>query len=320
MLKIKQTIFWIPAGLIAVGLLGRTVLGQQQATHQPYAQSPGGGGASAGALVEPIVRVNHEENTKQPPQLASRVTLPQKPQCPFDLTQRPGEHPLQPALRMAEKCLAEIDQHVADYSAVLLKQERINGQLGEKQAAFIKVRHKPFAAYMFFLKPCKGREVLYNEGPGGTKGVLVAMDCGWKRRFGKMEFDPEGRMAMNGQKYPIMKLGIRELTRELIDVASNDVNFDECEVKHSQRVMNDRPVTLLEVVHPLPRSNFRFHKAEIFIDNELRLPIRYSAYLWPEHPGETPPLEEVYTYLKLKINNGFTDLDFDKDNPAIFKD
>jgi len=126
-------------------------------------------------------------------------------------------------------------------------------------------------------------------------------------------------MAMKDQKYPIMKLGIKELTKELILVASNDVKYDECEVKNSQRLLNGRQVTLLEVTHPVPRRNFRFYKARVFIDNELRLPIRYAAYLWPERPGEAPPLEEVYTYLKLKINNGFTDLDFDKDNPAIFK-
>ena len=73
------------------------------------------------------------------------------------------------------------------------------------------------------------------------------------------------------------------------------------------------------VVHPTPRRNFRFHKAEVFIDNELQVPIRYAAYLWPEQPGAPAPLEEAYTYLNLKVNNGFTDLDFDKDSPQLFK-
>ena len=40
----------------------------------------------------------------------------------------------------------------------------------------------------------------------------------------------------------------------------------------------------------------------------------------PRSRGESAPLEESYTYLKLKINNRFTDRDFDKENPAIFKD
>jgi len=177
---------------IVVLFLVLVLFGQQAPAEQVGVQQAGGQieADRARSLVEPIVRVNHEEKTKQPPQLASRVPPPKKPQCPFDLTPRPGEHPLQPALRMAEKCLAHIDQDIADYSAVLLKQERIQGQLGEEQAAFVKIRHKPFSVYMFFLKTNKGREVLYNEGPDGTKGVLVAMDSGWKRRFGKLEFDP----------------------------------------------------------------------------------------------------------------------------------
>ena len=37
-------------------------------------------------------------------------------------------------------------------------------------------------------------------------------------------------------------------------------------------------------------------------------------------PGETPPLEEVYTYTDVKINNGFTDADFNPESPEMFKD
>jgi hypothetical protein len=50
------------------------------------------------------------------------------------------------------------------------------------------------------------------------------------------------------------------------------------------------------------------------------VPIRYAAYLWPQNPGEQPPLEEEYTYLNLKVNNNFTDADFDQNNPELFKD
>ena len=48
-------------------------------------------------------------------------------------------------------------------------------------------------------------------------------------------FGPHDRMVMKGQKYPITKLGVRNLTSELIDVASNDVNFGECDVRTLHR-------------------------------------------------------------------------------------
>ncbi|MCG8451300.1 MAG: DUF1571 domain-containing protein [Pirellulales bacterium] len=269
-------------------------------------------------LVEPIFRVAHEEPVQQAPQLAARVARA-LPQPPFDLTQRPGEHPLMPALRLAEESLQKFDQNIVDYSAMMIKQERINGVLGPQETAYVKVRNQPFGVYMFFLKPNKGQECLYTDGPGGVKGTLYARGSGMLKRLGVMELDPDGRLAMKGQKYPITKIGLRKLMTELIDVARNDVQFGECNVRNAQCQINKRPCTLIEVVHPTERNSFRFHKAELFIDNELQIPIRYAAYLWPEKPGEPPPLEEAYTYLNLEMNKNFTDLNFDRENPEYFK-
>jgi uncharacterized protein DUF1571 len=298
---------WAFSLAIALGIMGD----RPGAAEQPSVPS--------GPLVEPIYRVTHEDPIGPPQKVASRLKQPIA-QIPFDLTPQPGEHPLMPALRMASQTIKDIDARIADYDAVMIKRERIDGELSEQQTVYIKVRHQPFGVYMYFIKPYKGRECLYNAGPNGEKGILVAMDCpGWKRAFGKLEFDPEGHMAMKGQKYPIMKLGIREMTRELIDVANNDVKFGECEVKTYQTTINKRPVTKLQVIHPKRRTSFRFHKAEVFIDNELKIPTRYASYMWPQNPGEKPPLEEEYTYLNVNLNKGFTDLDFDKDNPELFK-
>lgn len=224
-----------------------------------------------------------------------------------------------PSVRMARDAVARIDATISDYSAMLIKEERIDGTLNPKEVAFVKVRHQPFSVYCYFLQPHKGRECVYTDGPNASKGVLVARDCGFRQRLGKFELDPEGRLAMANQKYPIMKLGVRNLMEELSVVGGNDTQFGECEVQTKQSAINGRACTLIEVVHPIPRQNFRFHKAEIFIDNELKLPIRYAAYMWPQNPGEQPPLEEAYTYLNIKLNNGFTDADFDKNNPEYFK-
>jgi hypothetical protein len=46
------------------------------------------------------------------------------------------------------------------------------------------------------------------------------------------------------------------------------------------------------------------------------MPTRYESYDWPAEPGGEPRLIEEYTYLHLKPNNGFTDLDFSVENPA----
>ena len=48
------------------------------------------------------------------------------------------------------------------------------------------------------------------------------------------------------------------------------------------------------------------------------MPLRNDAYTWPPQPGAKPGLDELieeYTYLKLELNVGLTDTDFDPANP-----
>ena len=45
------------------------------------------------------------------------------------------------------------------------------------------------------------------------------------------------------------------------------------------------------------------------------MPVRFASYDWPL-PGQTPKLMEEYTYIKLKLNVGLTDNDFNIANPA----
>jgi hypothetical protein len=76
---------------------------------------------------------------------------------------------------------------------------------------------------------------------------------------------------------------------------------------------------MIEAIHPVPRREFKYHIARIYIDNEYRIPVAYEAYSWPTEPMGEPVLEERFIYTNLKLNNGFTDMDFNAENPAIFK-
>ena len=71
----------------------------------------------------------------------------------------------------------------------------------------------------------------------------------------------------------------------------------------------------MEVIHPVPRTNFQFHRLRLFVDEQLKLPVRYEQYDWPQQPGGPPELVEEYNFMNLQINNGFTDADFDPRNP-----
>jgi hypothetical protein len=235
---------------------------------------------------------------------------------PFDLTQQPGEHPLMPCLRLAKGALVDMDQRIQDYSATFTKVERLDGRLGDPQKMFIRVRHQPFSVYTKFVTPNPGQEALFVENQ--NEGNLVAMGSGWKRRFGKVNLPVDGMMAMSGQRYPITKAGIRNLTAELVMIAEQDVKYAECDVEYGAAKIGGRDVTMIRAIHPTPRKNFRYHKAEIFIDNELRIPVAYQAFSWPANQGGEPILEEKYIYTDIKLNNGFTDKDFSPENPEFF--
>jgi hypothetical protein len=237
----------------------------------------------------------------------------------LDFTRQGDEHPLMPVIRGLKTSQDVIDKSIRDYSCTFVKRERVDGQLGEQQYIFMKLMHQPFSVYMSFLKPFAGREVVYVAGQ--NNGKLVALDAGVKRYLGKMSLDPNGALAMKGQKRPITDVGIRNLCAKLIKLHEGELQFAECEVTaNPDTKINGRKTTMVQIVHPTPRQNFKHHVSRLFFDIELSIPIHYDAYLWPAQPGAQPPLEESYTYQNLKINNNFTARDFDpNNNPEIFK-
>jgi len=246
---------------------------------------------------------------------ASASALPSTLPADVSAGQSQQEHPLMPALRWAKQGLADINK-VQDYSCTLVKRERIDGTLGEHEYIFVKVRHQPFSVYTYFLGPprVKGQEAIYVDGM--NSGNLLAHGNGIKHRLiGTVSLKPTSPLAMSGNRYPITEMGMRRLLERLLEIGTNDVKYGECTVKWIQNAkINQRSCTCIEVQHPVPRRNFLFHLARIYVDDEMQLPIRYEAYDWPARQGEQPQLTEEYTFLNVKVNNGFTDADFGPDN------
>jgi hypothetical protein len=65
------------------------------------------------------------------------------------------------------------------------------------------------------------------------------------------------------------------------------------------------------------------------LDEQLNVPVHYEAYDWPDASADSPPsdvadgevaaqepkLLERYTYRAIKLNPGFSQMDFDRQNP-----
>ena len=234
------------------------------------------------------------------------------------------QHPLDKALGMAEDSLQNIQKNITDYTCVLVKRERVNGKLGSYEYVYSKIRnHKesssgkvtqPLSVYMYFLKPnkVKGREVMYVEGK--NRGRLTAHEN--SRILPTVNLDPNSALAMRGQLYPITDVGIENLVKKLIERGNAEKKSNNCEVSFNYNAkFNERTCTVLEVKHPKKRAGLEFFVAQVFIDKELNLPIRYIAYDFPKKEGSAPPVLEEYNYTKLKLNVGLKDIDFDTDNP-----
>jgi hypothetical protein len=293
-------------------------------------------------LSDPIYRVANDTSAVQPAGGAAGTTeaagvTPAPPTAApaapaagakgFDLTQKPGEHPLAPVLRVVKASQEEFDRTVKDYNCTFVKQERLEGELAEKQFIMLKLMEKPFSVYMNFLQPYAGREVCFVDGQ--NEGKAVVREAGFKRNLGKLKLDPTGSLMMKGQKRPVTDVGIRNLMIKLSKMWEAETKFAECEVTtDADSKIDGRSTTMIMVTHPIERKEFKFHIARLFIDNEHKIPIHFDGYLWPAQQGNGdgngnaagPPLEESYTYQNLKLNNGYTAREFDAyNNPDIFK-
>ncbi|MEM7314888.1 MAG: DUF1571 domain-containing protein, partial [Planctomycetota bacterium] len=76
----------------------------------------------------------------------------------------------------------------------------------------------------------------------------------------------------------------------------------------------------LEVIRPErkpdePLGPNNIYLAQVFLDEQMKLPIRYAAYDWPTTPGGKPRLVEEYTYRNIELNVGLCDQDFSSKNP-----
>ncbi len=235
-------------------------------------------------------------------------------------------HPLDRALDIARRGLANCRSNVDDYTAILVKRERIGGTLGGHEFMYAKVRNRkvsggkvvqPLSVYLQFLKPTsvKGRECIYVEGK--NDGKVIAHEGGFKGKFlPTVTIPPDGALAMRGQRYPLTEIGVENLMLKLIERGETARQFADvqCDFRKNARV-KDRTCTVLQVTQPTKRPGLEFYRADVFIDDTLNLPIRYVAYDWPTNSNEESlDVLEEYTYLNLKVNVGLTDDDFDPNN------
>ncbi len=232
---------------------------------------------------------------------------------------------LETVLAMARDGQERIRREVRDYSCIMVKRERVHGRLGNYQYMYAKVRHRrqeadgkqvPFSVYLKFLGPrdVKGREVLFVEGQ--NEGRLIARKGGLRFAYITTELEPTSDVAMQDNRYPVTEFGFENLVNRFVEVVEEGALLSNCSIQllHGSKV-DGRPCKCIEVRKLDKDASAPFYLARVYIDKELQIPIHYEAFDWPDEPGGAPKLLEQYTYRELKLNCGFTDADFRRDNP-----
>ena len=150
---------------------------------------------------------------------------------------------------------------------------------------------------------------------GQNDGKLIAHEGGFAKLI-SVRLDPNGYLAMRGQRRPITDIGIENLLKKIIEAGERDRQHKECEVQFFKNAkIGEVGCTVMQITHPVKRPYFDFYLAKVYFSNDMNIPIRYESWSWPTEPGGKPVLEEEYNYLDVKLNVGLTDRDFDTSNP-----
>ncbi len=242
-------------------------------------------------------------------------------------------HALDPLLDFARKALRNHVENHHDYTATLIKRERVDGKLVPETKMALKLKygrttgvessHRPVSVYLKSIEPKAqaGREVIWVQGRNDNK--LTAHEAGLLGLL-TVNLQPESRLAMRGNRYPITEIGIEKLLGKLIEKGERDRQLGPATIRTTENVVvGDRSCRLMEVIHESPTAlgeektvEFEFFLAQIYIDDERLLPLKYASYSWPKTPEGPPELMEEYTYLDLSLNVGLKAIDFDPRNPA----
>jgi len=243
----------------------------------------------------------------------------------LDVIEADHVHPLTGALAYARSRAAHIRENIRDYQGRLIKRERIDGRLQSYQFIDVQMRCAqqsdgetiPMAVFLQYLSPksMKDRRVLYVAGQ--NSGRMLVRKGGSSLQHVVLRIDPFGSGARRESNYPITDIGFEKMIQRLIerlveDMAADPKGSNTKVTMFRGAKVGKRVCTRIEVVHPEYDKRVQFHQANLYVDDELQLPIRLTVHDWSEKAGAAPRLIEEYTYVNLKVNVGFGDAEFAK--------
>ncbi len=236
----------------------------------------------------------------------------------------PPENSLEGVIDYARREQAYLSATLEDFTCRLVKRERIDGILEEPQFIDMRVREEhrangrvvqPLSIYLRFLAPANvaGRKVLYVAGQ--NDGKMLVRNGGRHFDYVLAKIEPWGEAAQKESLVPITETGFNRALGHMIEVLEKDMRIDPSgENTRVERIagakINGRKAHLIRIIHPKHQPGLEFHIANVFVDDELHVPVRVDYSGWSRLASQPPPLLAEYTYTDLKLNVGLVDGDF----------
>lgn len=227
-----------------------------------------------------------------------------------------SKHPLASVIEYARNEQRYLQQTVSDFTCRLVKRERIGGFLQEYHYIDLEVREEivaggriaqPQSIYLHFLGPktVVGRRVIFVEGQ--NEGKMLVRNGGRRFDYVIARIDPNGPNAREETLVPITDIGFTRMLGKMIDVLERHQKADPTgQNTKTRRIngakINNRSCTLIRVTHPKKMDGLEFHVANVYVDDQLHVPVRVDYSDWQQFAGGPVPLIAEYTYTDLKLN------------------
>lgn len=228
--------------------------------------------------------------------------------------------------QLAKQAREHLGNTLNDYTARFVKQVMDdNGVLSPKTEMTIKVQSRfrndsddaPMRVYLRFDAPeaYAGREVIWCEDL--HDGMMAVHEVGLLFSLKTLWLDPNGVLAMQGERYPINEIGFARLAELMVELSERNLETPGIQTTStSGHPFDGRKTDLIRIEKDTPSDEpHDFRTAEVVFDPVSRLILSFRSFGWPDQEGAEPPLLEAYAYHDVQLNLGLTDADFETSNP-----
>jgi hypothetical protein len=201
---------------------------------------------------------------------------------------------------------------IRDYTCIYTRQERVDGALGAEEVGELKVRANPYSVSVRFARPESAAGLAMTYVAGAHSGKVRFRPAGAPGVSRSLLVFPDDPKVMAGTRHAVTEIGIGPLLDRLGKIATIEKALSNpVEVYTSDFQFDGRNVTRYEILTRRPHTHRYAYRCLVFVDKEMKLPVRFEAYDAPK-PGTTAgELIEAHSFTNLRLNAGLGDSAFE---------